>query len=162
MFYFNSLSLRSLLILTNLKYENSQEIFQDIKNWLQQTSQNSEENLVQLKNQICAGFFLIFCTKFEIAIENLENVKNSLLPEYFDALKTELEEREKDKKIVITNPNYTEKLKLFFLFLKEIALNLLEKLKNRYALLVEIIKSNTKNFLLFCKKVLQIILRKLL
>lgn len=97
----------------------------------------------------------------------MEQVKSSLAPEYFEAIKNELEKREhvtedenkKENKNI--NPNSFEKLKFIFLFLKEFALNLLEKMKNRNAFLVAAIKSNTKNFLLFCKNLLQVILRKM-
>lgn len=157
--------IRSLLILTNLKYKSTQEIFQDIQKWLQVTStQNTQNDLVQLRDQICAGYFLIFCPSFSVSIDHLNQVKSSLVTEYFDALKSELEKREMQETKVVPKPqrNLSEKLQLVFVFLKEIALNLLEKMKTRYALLVAVIKSNSENFLLFCKKLLQIILRKLL
>lgn len=157
------------MILTNLKHKSTKEIFQDIQKWLQETStQSTQTDLVQLRDQICAGYFLIYCPSFNVAIDHLKEVKDSLALEYFDALKNELEKREKDENDlkVITKPQTTNstnsKLLLVFLFLKEIALNLLEKMKTRYALLVAVIKSNSEKFLLFCKKLLQIILRKLL
>ena len=80
----------SLLILTNIKFEGNQEIFQDLKQWLQQTIQNPQENLIQLRDQLCAGFFLIFCSNFIDSFDYLEQVKNYLVPEYFEALKNEL------------------------------------------------------------------------
>ena len=101
----------------------------------------------------------------------MKKVQNYLEIEYFEALKIELEKREQDNKeakakaeaeaVDLKSVNLIKKLKIIFLFLKEIALNLLEKMKIRHRLLVFAIKSNTKNFLLFCKKLLQIILRKL-
>ena len=144
-------------------------MFQDLQQWLQQTTQNPQENLIQLRDQLCAGFFLIFCSNFIVSFDYLKKVQNYLVPEYFEALKSELEKREQENKSTTTTTkaddlksvNPIEKLQILFLFLKEIALNLLEKMKIRHRLLVFAIKSNTKNFLLFCKKLLQIILRKL-
>lgn len=161
-----------MLILTNLKCQEYQEIFQDLKQWLHQTAQTPQETLIQLRDQLCAGFFLIFCSNFQNSFDYLKKVENSLAAEYFEALKSELEKREQENKNklsknILINPNsdiknktITEKLQFIFLFLKEMALNLLEKMKIRHGLLVAAIKSNTKNFLIFCKTLLKIILRK--
>lgn len=102
----------------------------------------------------------------------LGKVKSSLAPEYFDAIKNEMEKREQVKEEEEEENNHlnnkkiniakvTEKLSFILLFLKDFALNLLEKMNNRHVLLVAAIKSNSKNFLLFCKNLLRIILRKM-
>ena len=166
------ISFFSLLILTNLKHQGLEEIFSDLKQWLFKITENTpNENLIQLRDQICAGFFLIFCPSLDSSLHYLEQVENLLEPEYFKALKIELENKEtaKEKEIIeakkekenfIVSNTLTKKLSVLFLFLKEIAFNLLEKMKSRHGLLVAAIKSNTKNFFLFCKNLLQIILKK--
>lgn len=113
---------------------------------------------------------MILCDDVNLSLNYLEKVKSSLAPEYFDAIKNEIEKREQvkeddennnlnNKKINIFN--VTEKISFILLFLKDFALNLLEKMKTRHVLLVAVIKSNSKNFLLFCKNLLRIILKKM-
>lgn len=177
-----------------MKYESKQEIFEDLKLWLHKISQEEQgeeqreeqregqgnlqylqanskghsqgnsHSYVQLRDQICAGFFLIFCSNPKISLDYLHEIKNSLASEYFEALKTELLKRDQDhiREInSIPKLGMDGKLNFLFCFLKEIAINLLEKMKTRHGLIVAAIKSNAKNFLLFCKNLLKIILRKL-
>lgn len=164
----------SLLILTNLKFENGSGLFQELKDWLQlltnntateiQEQQEQNTSVIQIRDQLCAGFFLIYCKKYEESKGYLEQVEELILPEYFEALKGELEKRQQQQ-IVSNNNNdistlYTKYSKVL-LFIKEFASALLEKMKTRHSLLVAAIRSNVKNFVLFCKKLIEILLRKL-
>lgn len=165
-----------MLVLTNLKCQDSSKIFESVQEWLQITFNNSEfednNEITQLRDQICAGFFLIFCTDFGIATGHLENVKEFLVPEYFEALKGELEKRKEDScdNVLAASSNSNslsfygksvEFVSKFLLFLNEIAHQLLDKMKQKHALLVAIIKSNYKNFVVFCQKLIQILISKL-
>ena len=58
----------SLLILTNLKFENGSGLFQELKDWLQLLTNNTESteiqeqqeqntSVIQIRDQLCAGFF---------------------------------------------------------------------------------------------------------
>lgn len=161
----------SLLILTNLKFENGSGLFQELKDWLQLLTNNTEatataiensSSVIQIRDQLCAGFFLIYCKKYEESKGYLEQVEELILPEYFEALKGELEKRQQQQQSVSNNNDtlYTKYSKVL-LFIKEFASALLEKMKTRHSLLVAAIRSNVKNFVLFCKKLIEILLRKL-
>lgn len=149
-------------------------IFQDLKNWLRNSTKLISENdeiVIQLRDQLCAGFFLIYCTKYEIARDHLFQVKELLVPEYFEALNEELDKRNQteasndNNKFITDNSSYLNQLKILIInfcsSFKEFALNLLEKMKLKNYLLVNFIKSNSRNFLFFCQKLLNILLKKL-
>lgn len=159
----------SLLILTNLKFENGSGLFQELKDWLQLLTNNTEatataiensSSVIQIRDQLCAGFFLIYCKKYEESKAYLEQVEELILPEYFEALKGELEKRQQQQSVSNNDTLYTKYSKVL-LFIKEFASALLEKMKTRHSLLVAAIRSNVKNFVLFCKKLIEILLRKL-
>lgn len=159
--------------MTNLKFTETLSVLQDLKDWLKESNQlitENNEQIIQLRDQLCAGFFLIYCTSYETAQEHLEQVKESLVPEYFEALKEELHKRNQNEGheqevIEAHNQNKITQIRSFIanflLFIKEIALGLLEKMKSKHSLLVHAIKSSSKNFLLFCQRLIQVILVKL-
>ena len=169
----------SLLILTNLKYEDNSALFHELKDWLQlqlqlqsKTSTEEQNNIIQIRDQLCAGFFLIYCKKFEESRNFLEQVEDLILPEYFEALKGELEKRQQQEvengKIIeatswmnVQISKYSKLLTNFLLYMKEFASALLEKMEIRHSLLVAAIRSNSKNFVLFCKKLIEILLKKM-
>ena len=175
----------SLLILTNLKFKEDFIIFKDLKDWLEQSNQllnSNDESFIQLRDQLCAGFFLIYCKKCEISLKYLDQIKGLVVPEYFEALKEEVQKRQNidddDAK------DHVEDLKIrkgsssayirgniyeyswdvvlnFWSFLAKFATGILDKMKTRHRLLVNLIQSNSKNFLLFCQKLLKVLLIKL-
>lgn len=182
-----------------MKYKETFKVFSDIKNWLEIIkSKSNEEIFIQLRDQLCAGFFLIFCEDVQESFEYLNEIENILVSEYFEALKGELENKKKQKSIetlelknnnngmsmsIIVNsavfsfkPSFLsattatfnllnhlsiENLKKFLLFFNEFAQKILEKLKNKYSLLVQIIRSNSRTFFLFCNRLVRILLKKL-
>lgn len=163
----------SLLILTNLKCENdSSVLFKDLKDWLQslptEFTETEQPEIIKIRDQLCAGFFLIYCKKFEESKNFLLQVQSLILPEYFDALQSELNKR---NEIVNTTEaaaakpfpsmlaKYSQILTNFLLFMKKFAHAILEKMKTRHGLLVAVIRSNAKNFVLFCKKLIEILLK---
>ena len=155
-------------------------MFQELKDWLQLLSSNpptSQPEIVQIRDQLCAGFFLIYCKRLEEAEIYLAQVEVLILPGYFDALKGELEKRKEEQRfdsavaIPVAAPskpytkfnssNYSQILPNFFLFIREFASALLERMKARHAFLVAAIRSNAKNFFLFCKKLIEILLKRI-
>lgn len=160
-------------------------MFRDLKEWLQSISTDSTDNqqpeIIKIRDQLCAGFFLIYCKKFEESREFLLQVEDFILPEYFDALQGELEKRNENillvtgsaagatdgesklsiisSKLSAISAKYSKILTNFLLFMREFAWALLEKMKNRNALVVAAIRSNAKNFALFCKKLIEILLK---
>lgn len=174
-------------------------MFSDIKIWLQSvqsqsnaiTNENENEIFIQLRDQLCAGFFLIFCQDLKESFEYLNEVENVLVSEYFEALKVELEskqqqqQRKSTKALALTNINNNnnnnnntpflsysatvkilnqisiENLKKFLLFFNEFAQGILEKLKVKHSLLVQIIRSNSRNLFLFCNRLVRILMQKL-
>lgn len=168
------------MILTNLKYESSEELFLDLKFWLEKTLLKEEGELVEIRDQLCAGFFLIFCTNFDVARGHLNQVKDALVPEYFEALESELIKRRSsfsESKLVpafsssvdnirtsisksfVASADYLQTLLFFF---RDFALALLDKMKAKHAILVQTILTNTKAFLAYCQALLKAILIKIM
>ena len=185
----------SLVILTNLKFKDTFKVFSDIKIWLESVqsqsnadaNENENEIFIQLRDQLCGGFFLIFCQDFKESFEYLNEVKNFLVSEYFEALKVELDSKQQQQQqqqstdaLALTNTNNNntpflsysaavkilnqvsiENLKKFLLLFNEFAQGILEKLKVKHSLLVQIIRSNSRNLFLFCNRLVRILMQKL-
>lgn len=163
-------------------------MFRDLKDWLQSlsitesTSESPEsannQQIIKIRDQLCAGFFLIYCKKFEESKGFLLQVQDLILPEYFDALRGELDKRNSvaedgsvfgtesglsiksiSSKLSTITSNMSNLFTNFLFFLQEFASALLEKMKVRHGLLVAAIRSNAKNLALFCKKLIQILLK---
>ena len=156
-------------------------MFEDLKLWLDKTSQKEDAELIEIRDQLCAGFFLIFCSNFQAARGHLNEVKSSLVPEYFEALESELIKRRSggfsESTVINATSSSIENLKTnvsrsfsasinylqaLLFFFKDFALALLDKMKDKHLIFVKMIRTNAKAFLAYCQALLKVILNKIM
>lgn len=159
----------SLLILTNLHYRPTAAVFADLQNWLQLTTlpDSCTEQIIQLRDQLCAGFFLIYCEDGGEAQSLLLQVEHLLAAEYFSALKEELTHRKSQtasqSSLIAEGPNsrrFQVLQRILFNF-AEFAKAVLTKLEGSHAFLVAAVRGNSRSFYQFCAKLFAILWRKI-
>lgn len=142
----------------------------DLQTWLlRAASDNLDADLLQLREQLCAGFFLLFAGKtvgHKETIALLERVKSHLPADYYDGLLRELTGRSgtdsTDSAPLRPRSHWLQQQTLrFWLLLETLASRILDLMRVKYAVIVAVIRKHPTAFAAFCRSLFRALLLRL-